>query len=174
MSKVVEPFRKRFLTVFRSASSRLHPCINLQWAWIGQNPPDLADLDFKQNRPASTIDGHRRPMQPTSTRVSAVVHSQIGRGTTPCAITKSGSECSHPVQLDESDGRRFRDFAVRTDGQDTVINGMPWGWGGVRSRAGARVGVTGVRTCLGKSARGARQSQIGGRPDALVNVFALL
>ena len=116
--ELVETIRKRFLTTFRGASSRLDPCINLQWAWITQNPADLADLDFRQNRPAVTIDDYRRPMYPRGPRVSAVVHSQIGRGTTPCAITKSGRDSNFFLQPD--DDRRFRDFA----GQDTILNGM--------------------------------------------------
>ena len=61
----------------------------------------------------STTDDHRRPMQPRGPRVSAVVHSQIGRGTTPCAITMSGAAYNHLIQVD--DDRRFRDFVGRTD-----------------------------------------------------------
>ena len=53
----VETLRKRFLAAFRSAGSRLDPCSILQWAWIGQNLADLADLDFRQNRPAGTLVG---------------------------------------------------------------------------------------------------------------------
>ena len=53
----VETLRKRFLTDFRGASSRLDPYIILQWVWIGQNPADLADLDFRQNRCPPTLVG---------------------------------------------------------------------------------------------------------------------
>ena len=59
---------------------------------------------------------------------------------------------NHLIQTD--DDRRFRDFAGGRTGHDPKWDAVVVGR--VRSRAGAGVCVTGVRTCLGKSARGAR------------------
>ena len=55
----------------------------------------------------------------------------------------SGAAHTHLIQAD--DDRRFRVFAgVRTDGQDTILNGMRSGGEGAISCGRAGVCVTGV------------------------------
>ena len=50
----------------------------------------------------------------------------------------------------------IEDFAISPDGQDMNLTGILEWWVGCGWCGQVGVGVTGVGTCLGKSARGAR------------------
>ena len=77
-----EPLRT-FPNVVRECQQSLGTVHNTPMDADRQNPPHL---DIRQKRPADTTHDHQRSTCSTGTRSSAVVHSQIGRGTTPCAI----------------------------------------------------------------------------------------
>ena len=72
-----------FPNVVRECQQSFRTVQNTPMGVDRQNPPHL---DFRQNRPAGTTHDHQRSTCSTGTRNSAVVHSQTGRGTTPCAI----------------------------------------------------------------------------------------
>ena len=97
-----------------------------------QNPPHL---DFRQNRPAGTTHDHQRSTCSIGTRNSAVVHSQIGRGTTLCANLESMAVSTRSIQ--STGDRRFRDFAGRrTEETDSMLIGILYGVLGGDGRCG--------------------------------------